>query len=107
MLNFSTDTLDPIVPTASDPSHKLTLHEVPRHAGPVSRRPAIDAMFKQMCELRASDLHLSATMPPLVRLDGEMRRLDDTVGPLSADIVLRLLSEIMPPDQPRGVRGAA
>src|SRR5919112_1952655 len=60
------------------------------------REPAINAMFRRMCELKASDLHMSATVPPLVRKDGEMRRLHDAAGPLSSDMILRLLAEIMP-----------
>src|SRR5919112_711487 len=60
------------------------------------REPAINAMFRRMCELKASDLHMSATVPPLVRKDGEMRRLHDAAGPLSSDMIMRLLVEIMP-----------
>src|SRR5262245_46265297 len=77
----------------------------PVHASPVSPsivpappagRPALDELFRLMCQLGASDLHLSATMPPIVRKDGEMRRLSDAAGPLSADALARLLAEIMP-----------
>ena len=32
--------------------------------------PAIDRLFKLMCEEGASDLHLCVGMPPLVRKDG-------------------------------------
>jgi twitching motility protein PilT len=46
----------------------------------------------------ASDLHLSATMPPLVRKDGEMQRLSDQIGPLTSDVLVRVLAEIMPAD---------
>ena len=63
---------------------------------PVVREPAINAMFRRMCELKASDLHMSATVPPLVRKDGEMRRLHEAAGPLSSDMIMRLLAEIMP-----------
>jgi twitching motility protein PilT len=59
--------------------------------------PAIDAMFRRMCELGASDLHLSSTMPPMVRKDGEMRLLHEGAPPLSADLLARLLWEIAPP----------
>ena len=41
------------------------------------REPAINSMFRRMYELKASDLHLSAAMPPLIRKDGEMRPLHD------------------------------
>jgi twitching motility protein PilT len=47
--------------------------------------------------MKASDLHLSATMAPMVRKDGEMRRLHDAAGALSSEIIVQLLAEIMPP----------
>src|SRR5438874_162929 len=58
--------------------------------------PMIDQLFRRMCELKASDLHLSAGTPPLVRKDGEMQTLVEAAGPLTTDILRRLLSEIMP-----------
>src|SRR5690349_860487 len=60
------------------------------------REPAINSMFRRMCELKASDLHISATVAPLVRKDGEMCRLHEAAGPLSSDMILTLLKEIMP-----------
>ena len=54
-------------------------------------------MFRRMCELGASDLHLSSSMPPMIRKDGEMRLLHEGAPPLSADLVARLLWEIAPP----------
>ncbi|CAN5838900.1 type IV pilus twitching motility protein PilT [soil metagenome] len=63
---------------------------------PSSTAPVIDAMFRRMCELGASDLHLSSAMPPLVRKDGEMRPLHDDGVPLSAEGLARLLMEITP-----------
>jgi twitching motility protein PilT len=60
------------------------------------REPAINSMFRRMHELKSSDLHLSATMPPLIRKDGEMRPLHDAAGPLSSEMIVRLLGEIMP-----------
>ena len=65
-------------------------------SGTVPREPVIHAMFRRMSDMGASDLHLSATMAPLVRKDGEMRRLHDAAGPLSSDMIVRLLGEIMP-----------
>ena len=62
----------------------------------VVREPAINAMFRRMYEMKSSDLHLSATMAPMVRKDGEMRRLHDAAGPLSSEIIVQLLAEIMP-----------
>jgi twitching motility protein PilT len=56
----------------------------------------IDQLFRRMCELKASDLHLSSGTPPLVRKDGEMQRLAESAGPLTIEMVRRLLWEIMP-----------
>jgi twitching motility protein PilT len=68
--------------------------------GPAAPRaaaaPMIDRLFQRMCEAGASDLHLSATMPPLVRKDGEIRKLDEAFPVLSSDMLRTLLSEIMP-----------
>ena len=80
--------------------------EQPVAARPVAREtptggarvaPAIDAMFRRMVEVGASDLHLSSAMPPMVRKDGEMRLLHEGAPPLSAELVARLLWEIAPP----------
>lgn len=48
-------------------------------------------------ELNASDLHLSAGMPPVVRVDGDMRRLELPV--LSHGEVSELISGILDEDQ--------
>jgi twitching motility protein PilT len=58
--------------------------------------PAIDHLFHAMCAQKASDLHISTGMPPLVRRDGEIRMLDDTTAPLGAHDVEQLLEPIMP-----------
>ena len=68
----------------------------PAHAE-ASTPPVIDAMFRDMCALGASDLHLSSTMQPLVRKDGEMRPLHEGGTAFSAEGLLRLLMEITPP----------
>jgi twitching motility protein PilT len=54
-------------------------------------------MFRRMVEMKASDLHLSASVAPLVRKDGEMRKLHEAAGPLSSDMIKQLMAEIMPP----------
>ena len=57
---------------------------------------AIDTLFRQMVDAKASDLHLSSFMPPLIRKDGHMQPLDPGMGPLSPDDVSALLQPIMP-----------
>ena len=58
--------------------------------------PAIDTLFRHMCEVGASDLHLTSGMPPLVRKDGEMRPLYQDAGPYNREALTRLLMEITP-----------
>src|SRR6187401_177875 len=90
---FTTATLD--VPDAV--TRRPAPEDAAGGAAPVLRRePAINSMFRRMCELKASDLHISASVTPLVRKDGEMRRLHDAAGPLSSEMILTLLKEIMP-----------
>jgi twitching motility protein PilT len=100
MVNLSADPQEPaFAPASFDIQSQPTSPTFPalvREAAP--QRRLIDELFRRMCTLGASDLHLSATMAPLVRLDGEMRRLDEAAGPLTADMVMRLLADIMPPE---------
>jgi len=99
LTTMATDTHDKFtaaldVPDLVTPS---TPEEAAGGAAPILRHePAINAMFRQMCELKASDLHRSASVPPLIRKDGEMRRLHEEAGALSSDMILTLLKEIMP-----------
>jgi len=58
--------------------------------------PAIDRMFYAMCGMKASDLHISSGMPPLVRKDGEIKLLEEGAEPLTASDVVALLEPIMP-----------
>jgi twitching motility protein PilT len=59
-------------------------------------RPAIDRLFHKMVEAKASDLHLSTGMPPLIRKDGGMLPLDPSVSAMSPAEVEALLEPIMP-----------
>ena len=57
---------------------------------------AIDALFRAMCERGASDLHLSVSVPPMVRVDGRIARLHDAAAALTRDSIERLIGEIVP-----------
>jgi twitching motility protein PilT len=63
---------------------------------PATGAPAIDRLFHAMCAMKASDLHISVGMPPLVRKDGEIRSLEDGAPALSPSDVVALLEPIMP-----------
>lgn len=54
----------------------------------------IDAFFKMMHEIGASDLHLSAGSQPIIRLQGEMQRIKYKV--LEHEELKKLLYEITP-----------
>ena len=56
----------------------------------------MDAMFHRMAEVGASDLHLSVSMPPMVRKDGKMQPMECNEGVLAPEIMRELLHSIMP-----------
>src|SRR5437588_670048 len=56
----------------------------------------IATLLYAMCNLGASDLHLSTGMPPLVRKDGLVQPLDPAAGAMAADYLAALLDPIMP-----------
>jgi len=65
---------------------------------------AIDDLFRKMCEVGASDLHLSVGMPPVVRKDGRMQVLDETIAPLTTESLTALLDPVMPEKNRREFR---
>jgi twitching motility protein PilT len=93
------------VPTIPPPNPMPSIAPVPRSLPPqtiVRSKNAVasipghmDELFNQMIELKASDLHLKSGDPPVLRIDGSMVPLGDR-GALSADVINRLLTEIMP-----------
>ena len=56
----------------------------------------MDALFKLMADFGASDLHLSVSMPPMVRKDGKMQRLECSESELNDLVMRELLVSIMP-----------
>jgi twitching motility protein PilT len=55
----------------------------------------MDRLLAQMFEMKASDLHMSVSAPPMVRHDGEMKPLDG-FAPMTADDIRRILWPIAP-----------
>ena len=54
----------------------------------------LDAFFNLMFEQKASDLHLSSGNPPILRINGELNRVD--YPPLENDALKAMLYEIAP-----------
>ena len=63
-------------------------------AGSDRARAALDSLLRTMVEKGASDLHLRCGEPPIVRLHGEMTRLDG--GALDAPALEAMVRSIMP-----------
>lgn len=78
----------------------ITARVNPAHPSPASVKPQaqnkMDALFYKMAEVGASDLHLSVSMPPMVRKDGKMSVLEPGAAPLTLDAMKELLTSIMP-----------
>jgi len=66
----------------------------------VSENPAMrrrmDALFHQMAEAGASDLHMSVSLPPMIRKDGKMQKLGGSEAVLTPEVMKSLLESIMP-----------
>jgi twitching motility protein PilT len=58
--------------------------------------PPIDRLFRLMCEAKASDLHLSVGMKPLVRKDGEIKVLDQSAPVFDSGSMWAMLEPIIP-----------
>ncbi len=67
-----------------------------RRASNSEMRDRMEALFHRMSEVGASDLHLSVGMPPMVRKDGRMQKLECGEGVLSGDLMKEMLHSIMP-----------
>ncbi len=90
------------IPPAVPPAAAPIVPDVPTAAAParvvetVADAPAIDRLFRLMVDAKASDLHLSTGMPPLVRKDGHIQPLEAGAAPLTHENVSALLDRIMP-----------
>lgn len=60
----------------------------------VATMAKIDAFFNLMFEQKASDLHMASGNPPMLRINGELQRVD--YPPLESDALKGMLYEIAP-----------
>ena len=65
-------------------------------AANASMKARMDALFYRMAEVGASDLHMSVSMPPMIRKDGKMMTLQCNEQTLSPEMMKQLLTSIMP-----------
>jgi twitching motility protein PilT len=106
--NYSIGTVAPETPKFSQPAPIQTETSSLPSAAPAAptSTPAVafnsnskqqmDDFFRKMSNMGASDLHLSATMIPLVRKDGRMLPLSKEFSAITPDKMKELLTSIIP-----------
>jgi len=67
-----------------------------RRASNSAMKNRMEDLFLAMADAGASDLHLSTGMPPMVRKDGRMQKLQCNEAELNEDLMKELLHSIMP-----------
>jgi twitching motility protein PilT len=67
----------------------------PRPPMDTSARGEIDGLLRYLVATEGSDLHLRVGEPPLIRLHGELKRIEDK-APLAGALVEAMLGSIMP-----------
>jgi twitching motility protein PilT len=68
----------------------------PKHAAASGPEPEINALLRKMFQMGASDLHITSSHRPLIRLNGDMQELSDQPV-ITQDRMQALLGGIMPP----------
>ena len=85
------------VPSVSFPVQNTPVETSFVAAAPnASEAAKMDVLFKKMAEMGASDLHLSVSMPPMVRKDGKMCELEAGGVRLTPESMRVTLTSIMP-----------
>lgn len=79
--------------SSTNNGHGVSLPATPPRA---AMALTIDRLFHDMVANGASDLHISTGMPPLIRKDGLIKQLDESLGAMDAEAVKQLLTPIMP-----------
>ena len=82
-------------PSTAAPSAPRSLDVVHAFAGSDGARAEIEQLLRTTVERGASDLHLRCGEPPIIRLHGEMHRLEGQ-APLENDRLEMMLRSIMP-----------
>jgi twitching motility protein PilT len=83
----------PIIQPPPAPAPQVAFVTAPANVADTSK---MDGLFHKMAELGASDLHLSVSMPPMIRKDGKMRPLRAEDAPFTSDEMQNLITSIMP-----------
>lgn len=68
-----------------------------RPAAEIKKEPEVNKLFRMVMKHEASDLHLKVGQPPMMRLKGDIRRMD--MRPLTQEDMERLLLSVLSPRQ--------
>ncbi len=85
---------EPFAPLTAEPLQERRQADR-RHSNSLMQ-DRMDALFHKMAEAGASDLHMSVSVPPMIRLDGKIADLGSDEGVMSAEVIRELLLSIMP-----------
>jgi twitching motility protein PilT len=77
------------------PPQEAQSNFAPASANPQAKA-RMDALFQKMAQVGSSDLHMSVSMPPMVRKDGKMQKLESSESVLDGNAMRELLTSIMP-----------
>jgi twitching motility protein PilT len=91
----------PVEPQFQAPAPVVETPPAPAPATPaVVKNPQaqsnMDSLFRKLADIGASDLHISVSAPPMVRLDGKMAELEPGRPALTPSASKELLTSIMP-----------
>ncbi|MEZ5426370.1 MAG: PilT/PilU family type 4a pilus ATPase [Pyrinomonadaceae bacterium] len=90
------DDFTPATPPRNSPPPQPPGAAFVGHSGDPQARGRMDALFHKMAEAGSSDLHMSVSMPPMIRKDGKMMKLESDEGVLTPETMKALLQSIMP-----------
>jgi twitching motility protein PilT len=93
--NMHQNTIVEPPPSYSTPTAPATSAFVPAAAN-AGLAGKMDELFRKMAEIGASDLHLSVSMPPMIRKDGKMAQLQAGDPAMTREATRDLLTSIMP-----------
>ena len=82
-----------VVPNSTDEKTPAAMMSTAHLKG----KKRMDELFRLMAETGASDLHLSTSMPPMIRKDGKILPLESLETTLSPEAMKELLTSIIPP----------
>jgi twitching motility protein PilT len=89
-----TATPAPLVSATAHASGRPDAEAIDAFEGSAGARAALDALLRTMVQRNSSDLHLRCGEPPVIRLHGEMTRLEG--APLDAQTLEAMIRSVMP-----------